>query len=558
MARTLRSFVLSAVFLLVFAAIVGAAPVQPRLIVLISIDQFRGDYQTRFFDLYLPPESKAGVGGFRWLMERGAYHTDAHHDHYPLYTGPGHSIHFTGAPPYKTGIVGNEWFDRELNAERYCVGDTTSLLVGAPDPEGKRGISPATLRVSTVGDELKMATGGQARVWALAFKDRAAVLMAGRLADGVLWFDDESGAWISSRFYRKDGTLPPWVSDWNAAKKIDAFFGKTWELSVPSEALKRLWTPDNEFANPRYGLGKAFPHPINGGLEKPGKAFYNAFTNTPFGNEYVLDTAREIVRQEKLGQDKIPDILAINLSTNDYVGHAFGPDSAEVLDVTVQTDRQLSRFFQFLAKSVPGGLEGVTVVLTADHGVAPIAGAMQKAGFPAGAIMVNKESVQKALEAKFGSGAWTKSVVESNVYLDREALAAKEIDLAQAEAVAAEALRKEPGIYAAFTRSQILDGRLPDTDIGRRIARSFHPKVSGDLVLVSDPFWVPGQLIGTTHGSPYAYDTAVPLLLAGKGIKPGRYTQRTSTLDIAPTLSDLLGILPPSGCEGHVLSQALK
>jgi hypothetical protein len=221
MARTLRPLAIAVVFLLVLVSIAVAAPVRPRLVVLISIDQFRADYQTRFYDLFLPPVGKAGVGGFRYLMERGAYHTDSHHDHYPLVTAVGHSIHMTGAPPYKTGIVGNEWFDRELNAERYCVSDTQSPLVGAADPDGKLGISPATLRVSTVGDELKMATGGQAKVWGVSLKDRAAVLMAGRLADGVLWFDDDTGAWITSRFYRKDGTLPKCVADWNAAKKID-------------------------------------------------------------------------------------------------------------------------------------------------------------------------------------------------------------------------------------------------------------------------------------------------------------------------------------------------
>lgn len=558
---TRRPAALAIVFLLFLAAAAGAAPVRPRLIVLVSIDQFRADYLTRFWDLYKPATDASGIGGFRYLMEQGAWHTDAHHDHYPLYTGPGHSIHFTGAPPYKTGIVGNEWFDRDLNRERYCVEDPgpDGELVGAAP--GKTGISPATLRVSTVGDELKMATGGQGKVWAVAFKDRAAVLMAGRLADGVLWFDDETGNWVTSRFYRKDGTLPKWVADWNAAKKIDARFdgGKlTWNLSVPPEALKRLWAPGNDFVNPRYGLGKAFPHPINGGLAQPGKAFYNAFTNSPFGNEYVLETAREILTREKLGQDEQPDILAINLSSNDYVGHAFGPDSAEVLDISVQTDRQLSGFFQFLAKSVPGGLDDVTIVITADHGVAPVAGEMKRAGFPAGALTLDKATVQKALQTKYGAGDWVQAVVEANVYLNRKAFEDKGIDFAQAEAAAAEALRREPGIYAAFTRSQILDGRLPDTDVGRRVARSFHPRVSGDVVLVSDPFWVPGQLTGTTHGTPYAYDTSVPLLLAGAGIKPGRYTQRVSTLDIAPTLSALLGILQPSGCEGHVLSQALK
>lgn len=561
MLRTLRPIAFAIVCLFVVSAAAAAAPVRPRLVVVISIDQFRSDYLMRFDDLYLPATAKNGsVGGFRYLMEKGAYHTNAHHDHFPLVTGVGHSVQLTGAPPYKTGIVGNEWFDRSLPeaAERYCVRDAKSPLVGASDPDGKLGISPATLRVSTVGDELKMATGGQAKVWAVALKDRAAVLMAGHLPDGVLWFDEETGAWISSRYYRKDGALPEWVSNWNAAKKIDPFFGKNWELSVPADKLKRLWTPDNSSASPRNGLGAAFPHPVNGGLTQPGPAFYAAFTGTPFANTYTLDTAEEIVKQEKLGADAIPDILAINLSSNDYIGHAFGPDSAEVLDVTVQTDAALSRFFNFLAKNVSGGLANVTIVVTADHGVAPIVEQLQKAGFSAGATQVTKEGLQKALAAELGPGDWVQHVVEGNVYLNLQTIAAKKVSYTRAEDIAADALRQLPGIYAVYTRSQLLDGQMLRNDIADRVARSFHPKVSGELITVADPYWVPGRQTGATHGTPYAYDTSVPLMLAGAGIKPGRYTQRVSTLDIAPTLADLLGVLQPSGCEGHVLSQALK
>ncbi len=556
MTRRLRPVALAIVCLLLAAAAV-AAPMKPRLVVLISIDQFRADYLERFADLYLPAAGPQGVGGFRWLMERGAYETDAHHDHYPLFTGPGHSIHLTGAPPYKTGIVGNEWFDREMNAVRYCVQDPKSPLVGADDPDGKRGISPVTLRTSTVGDELKMATGGQAKVWGLALKDRAAVLMAGHLPDGVLWFDPKTAAWISSRFYFKSGQLPGWVAAWNAAHKVDTYLGKTWKLSVPPQALARLWTPHNEFANPPSGFGKDFPHPVKD---------YGAFTTTPYANEYVLETAEELIRREKLGQDAVPDILAINLSSNDYIGHAFGPDSPEVLDASVQTDRQLSGFFQFLSKTVPGGLQNVTVVVTADHGVAPMVEEMAEAGFATAVAYQDKTlsaAVKGALETALGPGDWLTAISEFNVYLNLEALRAKGIESARAEQIAAEALRRQPGIYAAFTRSQILDGRMPDTDIGHRVVLGFHPKVSGDVVIVLDPYTVPnysgGSVSkGTTHGTTYAYDTSVPLLLAGPGIKPGRYTQRVSTLDIAPTLSVLLGVLQPSGCDGHALSPALK
>jgi predicted AlkP superfamily pyrophosphatase or phosphodiesterase len=582
MIRRLHPVALAIVCLLLAAAgTAEAASAKPRLVVLVSIDQFRADYLERFSDLYLPAEGPQGVGGFRWLTERGAYHTDAHHDHYPLFTGPGHSILLTGAPPYKSGIVGNVWFDREAGEggkPRYCVRDWSERgkLVGArvdPDPEEQKkreadsGISPATLRVSTVGDELKMSTGGKAKVWGIAFKDRAAVLMAGHLPDGALWFDSETGAWISSRFYstfRGEAALPQWVVDWNQAKKVDAYFGKTWTLSVPPSALERLWTPRNDFASPRNGLEKSFPHPVNGGLEKPGMAFYDAFTNTPYGNEYVLASAEELIRQEGLGKDEVPDILAINLSSNDYIGHAFGPDSPEVLDVSVQTDRQLSGFFHFLDQTVPGGLPAVTVVLTADHGVSPMAEEMAEQGFVTAGGYSDKalrDGVKAALDAAFGPDDWVKDLQEFNLYLNLDAVQRQGVAPAKAEEIAAEALRRQPGIYAAYTRSQILDGRVPNTDIGHRVVLGFHPKVSGDVVIVLDPYAVPssGSVVkGTTHGTTYAYDTSVPLLLGGAGIKPGRYTQRVSTLDIAPTLSELLGVLQPSGCEGHALSRALK
>jgi predicted AlkP superfamily pyrophosphatase or phosphodiesterase len=574
MARALRSIALAITVVFLLGSAAGAAPqAKPRLVVLISIDQFRADYQTRFEDLYLPAATRTGPGGFRYLMEKGAYHTDAHHDHFPLYTGPGHSIHLTGAPPYKSGIISNDWFDRDMNSERYCVRDPKNPLVGADDPDGKLGVSPATLRVTTVGDELKMATGGQAKVWGLAFKDRAAVLMAGHLADGVLWFNDKAGDWITSRYYRKDGTLPKWVADWNGKKKIDARIaelGQRWKPLLSgtqlAEAQKRLWTPRNENASDPSGLGKTF------GTEGHAITNYKAFTTTPFGNEYVLATARELIAREGLGKDSIPDILALNFSSNDYIGHAYGPDSAEVLDAAVRTDRQLSEFFQFLDKNIPGGLASITIVLTADHGVAPIAAETLAAGVPAGTFMDQtlQSEAEKALEAGLGSPndeskpdekkSWTKAMVEDNFYLDLDILQAKGIPVEPAEEIAAAALRGQPGIYAAYTRTQILEGRMLDNDIARRVARSFHPKVSGNVVIVPEPYWMPGYGTGTgtTHGSPYAYDTSVPLLLSGFGVRPGRYTQRVSTLDIAPTLSDILGVLQPSGCEGHILSQARK
>jgi arylsulfatase A-like enzyme len=229
-----------------------------------------------------------------------------------------------------------------------------------------------------------------------------------------------------------------------------------------------------------------------------------------------------------------------------------------VLDTAVRTDRQLAGFFDFLDQAVPGGLGGVLLVVTADHGVAPVPGAAREAKLPASAFdeQAVAAAAERALQAAYGPGKWVTALVESNLYLDLAALDAHQVPHAAAEDLAAAAVGRLPGIYAAYGRTRILEGRLPRTDVGDRIERSFHPKLSGDVVLVSDPFWVPGTLIGTTHGSPYAYDTRVPLLLAGPGIRPGRHAARVSTLDLAPTLADLLGVLPPAGSEGRVLAEA--
>jgi len=348
------------------------------------------------------------------------------------------------------------------------------------------------------------------------------------------------------------------VAAWNAERHADAWFGKEWTLSVPAAALARAWTPGGRWAAPPSHLGAAFPHRVDGGAAGPGKDYYNALATTPFGNDFTLEMARELVRRERLGQGEVPDLLAINLSSNDYLGHAYGPDSPEVLDAAVRTDAQLAGFFAFLDQAVPGGLGRVLIALSADHGVAPVPGAAREAKLPAGAYDEDAAATaaERALQAAYGPGKWVTALVESNLYLDLAALDAHQVPHAAAEDLAAAAIARLPGTYAAYGRTRILEGRLPRTDLADRLERSFHPSLSGDVVLVSEPFWVPGKLTGTTHGTPYAYDTHVPLLLAGPGIRPGRYATRTSTLDLAPTLADLLGLLPPAGSEGRILAEA--
>jgi predicted AlkP superfamily pyrophosphatase or phosphodiesterase len=552
---------------------------RPRLVVLISIDQFRADYLTRFEDLFLAPRAGNRVGGFRYLMERGAYYPDAHHDHIPLATGPGHSIHFTGAPPYKSGIIANDWYDRNEKRDVYCVQDDAQTLVPKPpnwDTLRVKGVSPMTLRVTTVGDELKMATGGKGKVFGIALKDRAAVLMAGHLADAVYWFDDAGGGWQSSLYYRKDGTLPSWVKTLNAdaAHNASSYTGKEWTLSpnVTPEALQRLWVPAGKdrstypgtFADDLIWSRKGFPRKLP--ATSTGGRPYLAFTNTPFANEFVLQSAAKLIQEEGLGRDDTPDVLAVNLSSNDYIGHAFGPDSAEVLDVTVKTDSFLSGFFNELDKLVPGGIANVTIVVTADHGAPPNPILMRDSGIRGGAWSSTsvEKPAEEALRAAFPpapgeTDRWVLHYLEPYLWLDQETIKRRGVPIEQVRQIAADAVTKAPGIYAVYTREQILSGALPRTDIAKHVTLGYHPLLSGDLLIVSQPFWQPRPTErGVTHAEPYSYDTRVPLLMAGSGVRAGTYTERVSTLDIAPTLSFLLHVAQPSGCEGRILSRAMS
>lgn len=548
---------------------------RPKLVVVISIDQFRADYLRRLADLYLPAEQGGKVGGFRYLMTAGSDFLDARYQHFPLYTGPGHAVILSGSHPYKNGIVGNDWWDRARKQVVYCVDDPAQKTVGAvPGGDADRHpMGPANMRTTTVGDELKLATAGRARVVTLSFKDRAAILLGGHTQDVCLWYDADGGRWVSSTAYCKDGKLPAWVDALNAEAIPDRSLGKAWTPVVGADALAshsfRTTLPPN--ANPG-GIGAAFPHTVPA---QKGRTAYGAFTYTPFGNAFIFESARRAVVAEKLGQRDTPDVLAFNLATNDYVGHGFGPYSPESVDLAVQTDRQLSDFLNFLKETVPGGLKNVVVALTADHGVAPVPEDLAPRNLPGGRYQPRQipEAVQKALAARFGEDTWISTsadgkqnggFVENFVYLSDEAISralagAKARSRAEIEQAAADAVTalNLPGVYAVFTRSQVLNRALPDNDLGVHLANGIHPRLTGDLVVINEPEYLAGGG-GTSHGTAFAYDTHVPLVLCGFGIAPGAWADPVTPADLAPTLCTLLGIEFPSGCDGRILKPALK
>ena len=497
-----------------------AAPEEaPRLVLLVAVDQMRYDYLPRF--------ASAFTGGFRRLMRDGAVFTNAHLDHYPSVTAVGHSTMLTGAPPSMSGIVGNDWYDRGLKKTVTSVDDSGTRLLGGRDATGS---SPHRLRVSTVGDELKMAHPGS-RVVGIAHKDRSAILMAGRMADLALWWDSQTGVFVSSTWYAPE--LPKWVADFNAKKPADAWLGREWRALGEGGAV----------------LGRM--------PEAPGPDYYSSLYASAFGNELLVSLAEAVLEGENLGSRGATDVLALSFSCNDAVGHDKGPHSAEIRDITVRTDLALERLLATIDRRV--GLARTVVVLTADHGVAPVPEQMAAWKMPGGRL--SRPDFEKAvagmLEAAFGPGAWIEGRAGSDLYLNRALMAERGLDPATVERRLAAGIETLEPVWRAYTRSQLIEGRVPPDRWSRRVLLSFDRERSGDVEVLFEPYWM-SSASGTTHGTAYSYDTHIPLVLMGPGIRKGRYDRGVVLNDLAPTLATLLGVETPSGASGQALADILQ
>jgi hypothetical protein len=535
----------------------------PRLVVAISIDQFRADYLTRFSDLFLPALGANGnVGGFRYLMEHGAMFADAHYNALPLHTGPGHATIMTGASPSGSGIVANDWLTSEgrpLN----CVEDPELKTIGGPQRRTQRGGSgPTNLLANTVGDELRMANNQQSKVVGIAVKDRGAILMAGHNPNAVVWYDAGIGSWVTSSYYTT-GTLPRFAARANQERLSERWLGKSWDLLLPHDNYTRSAREGFPGGGNARGMPLTFPKKLSDSPTQPDANYFERLPYTPFANEMIFETAKMAVEDEELGADVIPDILCLSLSPNDYVGHIYGPNSVEAQDMTLRTDRYLADFLSFLRTAVPGGLDSVTIVLTGDHGGSPTVEYSTSMRLDAGRFDLKQyaRAAQEALAARYPDKD-TSNVLqlsEPYLYFRHSLLQSRGIDIVEARKVAADTLRELPGIFAAYTRDEIAHHQLPPSRISDSVYAGFHLERSGDVMLLTKPFWYPTfNGTGTTHGSPYNYDTHVPLLFAGPNIKPGLYTQRVDVRDIAPTLSLILGITAPAFSEGVVLGDMFK
>lgn len=495
-----------------------APAVQPKLIVLIVVDQFRYDYLTRFRSEY--------TGGIERLMRQGAVFTNAHLEHFPTVTAVGHATVLTGATPSLSGIVANEWYDRDSGRRVTSVADAEMKPVGAASGEGA---SPRRLLVSTVADELKMAGRGRPRVIGVSFKDRSAILSVGRSADAAYWFDERSGHFISSTYYMTE--LPAWVKDFNSSGAVQRYAGAEWKALSGGSLLGKL-------------------------PQAAGTSLYAAVERSPFGNELLLAFAERAVEAEQLGLRDATDVLSVSLSSNDRVGHDAGPDSPEVRDISVRTDQALESFFRFLDKRL--GLNNVLIVLTSDHGVAPLPELQAARRMPGGRISEKnlRAVVEQALAQRYGAGNWVLDASYGSFYLNTELIGQKGLRPEEVQETAADALRRVAHVARVYTRAQLEAGRFPMDRVSRRVANGFHLRRSGDVITVLEPYWIFLQK-GTTHGSPYSYDSHLPVMFMGPGIRPGYYHRMIAINDIAPTLATLLAVETPSGSVGRVLDEIL-
>ena len=522
---------------------------RPRLVVVIVVDQFRYDYLERFDDLY-------GKNGFKRLIDRGALFTNANYDYVPTYTAPGHAAIFTGSVPAQNGIIGNLWFDREANSMRLMVADNAARLVTDSGPAGNPGsFSPRVLIGTTIGDQMRLANNLQSKVIALSQKDRSAILPGGQRPNGAFWFNSATGKFVTSDYYMKE--LPAWVKRFNDTERPDKFSGQKWEHALSADAYKRAQTEN--LAVQRSPVGSKFPYVVAGSEERPGQKFYASFEYTPFALDYIASFAKASIEAESLGADQYPDLLSISFSTPDLIGHSFGPDSQEVLDTYVRLDRVIADLLDYIDRRV--GLANTVIAMTGDHGVCPVPEYLASMGYDAARIdsKAITEAVNKALAARFGDEKWVLGFVNDQFYFDRKLIADKRVIASEVERVAGEAALTVPGIVGYYTRTQIVEGRMPEGPIARRVLNGFHRTRSGDVCIVTKPFaFVTEGPLATTHGSPYNYDTHVPVLFFGYGVRPGRYHVECSPSDIAPTLAALIGVEMPSNRFGKVLVDAIE
>lgn len=511
----------------------------------IVVDQMRYDYLTRFWNQY-------GEGGFKRLVNEGFNCKNNHFNYAPTSTGPGHASVYTGTTPSMHGIIGNDWFDKESGKDVYCAGDDSYTSVGTTSDAGQ--MSPHRMLTTTITDQLRLHTQKRGKVIGVALKDRGAILPAGHAANGAYWFEGgETGNWITSTYYMD--ALPQWVVDFNTSNAVEAY-KKPWNTLKPIETYVESGLDVNNYEGLQKGeTSNAFPHDLPSLWDTNGQ--FGLLRATPYGNSITADFALAALEGEGLGADTITDFLAISFSSTDYVGHFYGVNSKEVEDTYIRLDQDLSRILTTLDEKVGKG--EYTVFLTADHAAINVPSYLMDSKIPAGYLDMKGMQTKfgEFLQYKYGTTDVVKNLSNYQLFLDHKILANLDIDLDDAQEDIAKELLSYEGIGQVYTAHQMWANEYTE-GIPYILQNGYNQKRSGDVLMVPNVGYISYSRTGSTHGSAQIYDTHVPLLLYGKGIKQGSTVNRTEIPDIAPTIAALLGIAFPSGTTGQPIGEVLE
>lgn len=533
-------FRVALVSLVVMSSVAFAKP--PKLTLFVSVDALGSDVmeRNRFRFKY----------GFTRLFNEGAVYPTARYELVETVTGIGHTTLTTGAWPHRHGVVGNKVFNRATGKLEGCFADPSHPVLEAPP--ANEDVSPQNLLAETLSDKLRQSTQLRGKSVAIAGKGRSAVAMAGRLGD-AWWFHEQVGKFVTGTWYRKE--FPAWVKAVNEKKLPDGYHGKTWELA--GAAKDYFGEDERPFESDWYGMTKIFPHPLSGGLPSPGPASYSALASSPMMNEVMVEFAKAAIEGEQLGKDDVPDLLSVSFSSLDRTYHLYGPTSWEMQDHLARLDKQLGDLIAAVEKAA-GGKQNVLIVLSADHGGANIPEEWASIGLDG--VRVSPVTLQKTLneelEKKFALPSLVLAIEETDVYLDLKPIETKKLDPAVVRRFAAAVLQKQPDLQTAIARDDV--GTQDPAGLGKALSNSYHPERSGDVLMILKPFHVlEFEKAGTSHGTPWSYDSEVPIMLLGKGIKPGVYAHTVRPVDLAPTVSAVLEMGAPASSEGLPLADAL-
>ncbi|WP_412469372.1 alkaline phosphatase PafA [Pedobacter sp. KLB.chiD] len=512
---------------------------RPKLVVGLVVDQMRWDYLYRYYNRY-------SNGGFKRLINEGFSVENTFIPYTPTYTACGHTCIYTGSVPAVHGIIGNDWFDPETKKNVYCTEDSAVSTVGST-PSSEGNMSPKNMLTTTITDELRLATNFRGKVIGISLKDRGSILPAGHAANAAYWYQGSTGNWITSTYYMKE--VPTWIADYNKLKLANKFYAKNWETLYPINTYINSTKDQNAYE----GKSSTFPHQLAQNIDKN----FDAIRSTPYGNTITLDLAKLAILSEDLGQDNITDFLAVSCSSTDYIGHAYGPNSIEAEDTYLRLDKDFEEFFNYLDKKVGKG--NYTVFLTADHGAAHVPGFMQENKLPAG--VVSDKDIANKLNAYLNDKFKVNNVVlrsmNNQIIFDHDKTDKGNVSFDVIKSASVEFLKTLDGFQNAVDIAKISQATLQEIQ-KKMITNGYNARRSGDIYYVLQPNWFNGGSTGTTHGNWNPYDSHIPLVFMGWGIKLGASNQTHYMTDIAPTLAALLHIQMPNGTVGEPITEVIN